>query len=94
VGGHFGSKAADFAVQSFLLDADGSIEAHLNDAGKGGVILGFASEIAATALLRHLPGCHAEEKVKTLFEEVVTAFPHAVRAVECIVAHHLWVRTG
>lgn len=94
VGGHFGSKAAEFAVESFLPDAGGSIEAHLNHAGKGGVILGFASEIAATALLRHLPGGRAEEKVIALFEEVVTAFPHAVSAVECIVAHHLWGRAG
>ena len=39
-------------------------------------------------------GSCAVEKVTALFEEVVTAFPHAVRAVECIFADHLWGRTG
>ena|SRR5215813_6448566 len=55
VGGHFGSKAAEFAVDSFLPNASGAIELHLNRSGKGGAVLGFASEIVATALLRPSP---------------------------------------
>jgi len=89
VGGHFGSDAAKFAVESFLPGAEGSIEIH-DSCGKGGVILAFASEIVATALLRHLPGRDANEKVKALLDEVVTAYPHAVKAVECIVIEHMW----
>ncbi len=94
VGGHFGSKASEFAVESFLPDAGGSIEVHLNHDGKGGAILGFASEIAATALLRRLPGGTHKEKSKNLIDEVMTAFPHAIRAVECIVNDHMWDRAG
>jgi hypothetical protein len=94
VGGHFGSKAAEFALESFLPEAGGSIEAHVDHSGRSGVVLGFASEIAATAILKHLRGDSAKSKVSALFEEIVTAFPHAVKAVECIVAYHLWQRAG
>jgi hypothetical protein len=35
------------------------------------------------------------EKVKTLFDEIVTAFfPHAVKVVESIVAHYIWEKGG
>ncbi len=94
VGGHFGSKAAEFAVESFLVDASGFVEMHAHRSGQGGIILGFASEIAATASLRNLPGNDAEEKVKALLNEVKIAYPHAIKAVEYVVNHHLWAKTG
>jgi hypothetical protein len=94
IGGHFGPKAAEFAVDSFLPDAGGAIELHLNHAGKGGVVLGFASEIAGTALLKHLPGENVEDQIAGLFKEAETAFSHGVRAVECIVTNHIWGLAG
>lgn len=93
VGGHFGSEAAAFAVRSFLPEAVGGIEFQMSYSGAGGVVLGFASEVVATALMRHLPGASPEDKVKALFDEVLRAFPRAVRAVECIVINYLWART-
>jgi|ERR1700722_3263463 hypothetical protein len=94
VGGHFGERAAQFAVRNFLSDASGLIEIQWDDRSESGdCILGFASEIAATGLLRHLPGPTLEERTKSLFDRVVDAYGHAIVAVECIVLRHLWPRS-
>ncbi len=94
VGGHFGPEAAKFAVSSFLPDAGGRVEIQLSHGGKEGAVLEFSSEIAATALLRHLPGDHPVVKFKALCAEVLAALPFAVKAVEYVVATHLWRRSG
>ena len=94
VGGHFGNAAAVYAVTHGQPDASGRIELQMTNGGKEGAVLGFASEIAATALLRHLPSERPEEKPRALFEEVQTAFRYAVRAVEYVVAVYLWKRSG
>lgn len=54
--------------------------------------LHFASLIAATALIRHLPGSTPEEKVEFLIKKVVDATKHATQAVHVITALYLWER--
>jgi hypothetical protein len=94
VGGHFGEKAARFAVENFLSDASGLIEIQWDDRTEsGGCILGFSSEIAATGLLRRLPEPTLEGRTKNLFDRVVDAYGHAILAVECLVLEHLWPRS-
>jgi len=94
VGGHFGSQAARFAVENLLPSATGTIEVAFYSAKGGGAKLTFASEIAATALLRHLSGRTSEGKVRHLVRLCVVAYRHAVRAVDCITVLYLWNRFG
>lgn len=94
IGGHFGEKAAQFAVENFLSDASGLIEIQWDERSQvGDCILGFSSEIAATGLLRHLPEATLEERTKNLFGRVAEAYGHAIIAVECLVLEHLWPRS-
>ncbi len=92
VGGHFGTTAALFALESFLPGEDVTIEIRQVSSKGCTAILGFASEVAATALLRHLPGDTPDQKLKKLFEAVQMAYPLAIKAVEFIVGNHLWQR--
>lgn len=94
VGGHFGRRAAELAVQNLLPDAIGAIEVALYSQRGGGAKLGFASEIAATALIRNLKGRDSQTKVRKLVRMAVVAYRHAVRAVDCITVVYLWDRFG
>lgn len=93
VGGHFGETAARFAVEHFLSDATGSIEIQWDDrSNTGDCVLAFASEIAATALLKRLPEETLEGRTLNLFSRVVDAYSHAILAVHCLIREHLWPR--
>jgi hypothetical protein len=95
VGGHFGEAAARFAVENFLNDAFGSLEIRWDDRSESGdCVLAFASEIAATGLLKRLPEPTLEGRTNGLFTRVVDAYGQAIRAVHCLVREHLWPRTG
>ncbi len=96
VGGHFGLAAAMYAIGAFLPDAPVTIEIHSSSTSpdRAGAILGFASEIAATALCKHLLGDTHDQKLKMLFGEIQKAYPHAIKAVECIIGNHLWEKAG
>lgn len=91
VGGHFGSKASEFAVENFPQDCNGSFEAQLGSRRQVAFIFGFAAEIAATALLRNLPGVQNEEKAGYLREQIVHAYGNAIIATR-IIAIPLWDR--
>jgi hypothetical protein len=93
IGGHFGSKAARYAIENFLPFASGAMEVNLYGR-RGGAKLMFASEIAATALMRHLKGRTSQAKVQRLFRRVLVAYRHAVWAVDCISVFYLWDRFG
>jgi len=82
-GGHFGQKAASHAVKNLNLSATGSIE--IRDTT--GLHLPFAGEIAAVAILRHVP-------FKRLIDIAGKSLHHSTRAVLAIVLVYLWPRFG
>jgi hypothetical protein len=94
VGGHFGAQAGQHAIENLLPDAAGSLEVKLFDDRRGGAKLHFASEIAATALIRNLRGRDSQDKIRRLLRLTVVAYRHAVRAVDCITGVCLWERFG
>ncbi|MCU1340273.1 MAG: hypothetical protein JWO19_5854 [Bryobacterales bacterium] len=94
VGGHFGSQAAELAVQNLLPDVFGSLEIAHYESGRGGAKLFFASEIAATAVLRHVKGDGNQAKARKMMRRAIVGYRHAVRAVDCIIATYLWGRFG
>lgn len=93
VGGHFGSEAGESAIKSLLPDAVGSLEVRFTDKG-GGATLFFATEIAATGTLRHVPGATIPAKARRLVRHALVAYRWATRAVDCIAVYYLWERFG
>ncbi len=93
VGGHFGSNAGESAIKNLLPDAVGSLEVRFTDKG-GGAALYFATEIAATGTLRHVPGATIPAKARRLVRHALVAYRHATRAVDCIAVYYLWDRFG
>jgi hypothetical protein len=94
VGGHFGSETEELAIKNLLPDAVGSIEVRFTDGGKGGAALFFATEIAATGTLCHVPGATIPAKARRLLRHAYVAYRWATRAVDCITVHYLWGRFG
>jgi hypothetical protein len=94
VGGHFGGAAAVYAVENMQPSASGKIELLETKPGEWAERLHFTSLVAATALIRHLPGSSPEEKVDSLVAAVVEATKHATQAVHIITALCLWDRFG
>ncbi len=101
IGGHFGEKAARRALSMLLLDTCGSI------ALAQGVVehrqqktveadqqlrLHFAAEIAATALLEHLPNRDVENYGEFFKDVLMTGYQHAINCVYILVWEHLWDR--
>jgi hypothetical protein len=93
VGGHFGSEAGESAIKSLLPDAVGSLEVRLTDKG-GFPTMFFATEIAATGMLSHVPGATIPAKVRRLLRHAFVAYRWAMRAVHCIAVYYLWERFG
>jgi len=90
IGGHFGHQAALNALDRLRPDAYSAVE--LVD-GRD-LRLHFAGEIAASALLRHLPNDDIKE-YKALLEDVIKpAYTHACRCVQVLVFKYLWERFG
>ena len=89
VSGHFGTQAAIFAVDNMNRTVIGKVE--LVD---GMVKLHFANEIAATALLHHLPGPDTDSKLQLLGNIAVEGLKHARNALGLILHGYLWERFG
>jgi hypothetical protein len=90
IGGHFGHKAALKALDGIRPDAYSAIE--LVD-GKD-FRLHFAGEIAASALLPHLPNDDIKEYAVLLRDCLKPAYKHACRCVQILVIKCLWGRFG
>lgn len=93
VGGHFGSEAGESAIKNLLPDAVGCLEVRFTDKG-GGATLFFATEIASTGTLCHVPGSTIPAKARRLVRHALVAYRYATRAVDCIVVYYLWERFG
>lgn len=86
IGGHFGYKAALYAVQNFSPDADGSLNVRLDyRKSKGGVWYEFAEEVAATAMGRQKrPGETSKEFFARTFQLLSECFEHAVHGTDLL----------
>ena len=97
IGGHFGSKAARYAVENLGSTATGKIELihHAQKPGRPEFRLNFAGELAGSAFVRHLPGASIEEQVETFMQKIlVEGYRHASQAVHVLAALYLWPRFG
>lgn len=90
VGGHFGLKAALFALENLSPEAVGKIEARDDRT----VHMHFAGELVATASLRRLQGSTNEHKFSRLLRTVVTGFHHATGCTHVVALGYLWERFG
>jgi hypothetical protein len=86
IGGHFGHKAALFAVANLEPDIVGKIERRDDKT----IHLNFAEEIASSAFGRHLEGSTSQHKFSRLMRIVQVGFRHATQCTHCIVYFYLW----
>lgn len=95
LGGHFGTVAAKFAIESFRPETTGSLEI-VKDYRWSGVMYRpqFVGEITARAFLRHLPGQDAEDKFRGLLKKVKEAQRLTTRAISKLINFYLWPRFG
>ena len=89
IGGHFGHPAARNAIANLQSGSFGHIA--LLDGGQE-VRLQFAGEIAAAALLKHLPNGDVNEFEAFLREWLSEWYRHAIDCVYILVREYLWER--
>jgi len=95
VGGHFGSKAAIYAVPNIDPKAIGKIELRYDDDQRCEPRLHFVASIAGVAFLKHLEGATVKEKTEGFIRNVLLAgYHHATNSVQVLVVLHLWPRFG
>jgi hypothetical protein len=90
IGGHFGHQAALNALDGLSPGAYSTIE--LVDGRE--FRLSFAGEIAASAILPHLPNDDIEGYAALLRDTIKPAYKHATRCVQILVLKYLWGRFG
>ena len=96
IGGHFGSKAAIYAVPNLSTGAMGTVDM-LYDAQNlpRPPQLRFVGEIAAAAFIRHLPGTGAGEQVGGFMNDVLApGYRHATECVHILAVLYLFPRFG
>jgi len=94
VGGHFGDEAATKALEKIGDDFCVRIEVQSDVDGRVRLLLPFATELAGTALLGHVPGGNFEEQFQLLRDILVESTARVVGAVHYLVEAVLWQRMG
>lgn len=94
IGGHFGSKAAEYAVANFRPDAIGKFEIFGYDSRTVEMRPMFVGEIAATALHRQLSNTNANDRYKRMFRVIKVGWRHGTRCTQILALFHLWDRFG
>lgn len=93
LGGHFGTQAAKFAIESFKPGTIGTLEIVRNYSHEGVMYRPqFVGEVTARAFLRHLPGRDVEDKLHGLLGRIREAERLATRAVSNLIHFYLWNR--
>lgn len=94
VGGHFGGKAAQYAIDHLPSTAVGIIELDLSQ-DKSPMAhplrLHFCTAIATTALLKHSPKLAQRDQADEIVTECFTAHGHATNATKALLKY-LWPR--
>jgi hypothetical protein len=95
LGGHFGTAAARYAIESLTPNTVGSLEI-VKDHRLSGVMYRpqFVGEITARAFLRHLSGNDTQEKLRNLLQKVNDAQNLATRAISKLLKFYIWPRFG
>ncbi len=93
VGGHFNVQGGKLAIENLLPDAIGALEVRFTNEGGGAKLL-FASEIAATGALIHVPGNTIAAKSRRFVRHALVAYRLAARAVDCVTVSYLCERFG
>jgi hypothetical protein len=91
IGGHFGQKTAQSALNSLAAESMGKMEIVTNG-DDSDIRLNFATEIAAAALLKHLPGQEINAFQDLLNDTIVECYRHATRSVQVICGVWVWQR--
>jgi hypothetical protein len=94
VGGHFGEVASRYAVTNVDRDYASSLTLEYDFKRDMRVSVGFAGELAATALLRHAPGDLAEERARFVFALLAEALRHAMGVVYATFGPSVWHKLG
>jgi hypothetical protein len=95
LGGHFGTAAAKYAIESLAPGTVGSLEI-VRDHCLSGIMYRpqFVGEVTARAFLRHLPGNDTEEKLRNLLEKVNEAQKLTTQAISKLLQFYIWPRFG
>jgi hypothetical protein len=94
IGGHFGIKAAKYAIANSHADAVGKLQVIDIGGPRARFYLNFVGEIVAVASLRHLTGTTSAQRFSGLLRILVVSFRHSTRCVNAIIATYLWERFG
>jgi hypothetical protein len=103
IGGHFGVEAARNALSTLQPGTCGSITLVLDVVERRErrtvhadqqLRLHFAAEIAATALLKHLPNGDIAQYGAFLRDILAPGYQHAINCVDILVREYLWERFG
>jgi hypothetical protein len=92
-GGHFGFKAARWAVQNLSKDAPGSIEIYKKPTeNKAGPKMHFASEFVSTAMCRHKGNLELVDHLRYMYRTTLEGYGHATNCVHIIVVAYFYER--
>jgi hypothetical protein len=94
IGGHFGSKAAEFAVANFQPDARGKFELVRYDSETLEMRPAFVGEIAATALHRQLSKSRSADRYKRMFRIIKVGWRYGTSCTQLLALRDLWDRFG
>jgi hypothetical protein len=98
IGGHFGGKAAMYAVEHLPPAVVGKFEITSYDSTHAGARLCFAGDIAAAATFRALPAGSTKDEwglaFRRLLRIVRTGWRYGTYSTDSIAAHYLWPRFG
>ncbi len=94
VGGHFGETASRYAVEQTDPSTSISLTIESNVQNQSWLSVGFAGDLAATALVRHARGSDSDEKAKYAFGLMVEGLNHAMEIVKAVLGPSVWHRLG
>ena len=92
IGGHFGSKAAEYAVANLSPDAIGKFEIIGYDSHTAEMLPAFAGELTATAFHRQLSRTNATDRYKRMFRVIRAGWRHGTYCTQLIADRYLWDR--
>lgn len=94
IGGHFGQKAAMYAVANLKPETIGQVERFDRGDRRTDIRFHLAGELAAVALCRHLPSGDVKLFGDLLDKVVMPSYDHATKCVQVLEAAYLWPRLG
>ena len=92
IGGHFGYKAARYAIENISSSVVAQIELCNEGPSRVGVKLHFAGDIAVTAMLRHRGDESDNDFAMRIMKIVALGYKQSIMAIDAINAYYLWDR--